>query len=269
MNYTDTGNHEGETVVMSTGLGGFGAFWKPQIPALEERFRVIGYDHRGCGANAGPLPEPYSMAHMAEDVVEILDAAGAENCHFVGHALGGLVGLELALKAPERLASLTLVNAWAAVSSHTLRCFEARLALLKHVGVEAYVKAQPIFLYSAAHAAANAQAVDREVEHAIAAFQGEETLLKRVGALAAFDVRDRLEEIAVPALVAASRDDVLAPWTASRDLAEGLPAAELCMTEAGGHAFTAVDPAPFNNVLLRFLAKNSMAASLQAIDSPA
>ena len=247
---------------MSTGLGGFGAFWKPQIPALEERFRVIAYDHRGCGANAGPLPEPYSVAHMADDVVEILDAAGVKSCHFVGHALGGLVGLELALKAPDRLASLTLVNVWAKVSSHTLRCFEARLALLRHVGVEAYVKAQPIFLYSAAHAAANAQAVDREVEHAIAAFQGEETLLKRVSALAAFDVRGRLEEIAVPTLVAASRDDVLAPWTASRDLAEGLTAAELWMAEAGGHAFTAVDPEPFNDALLQFLARNSMAASL-------
>lgn len=246
---------------MSTGLGGFGAFWKPQLAALETRYRVIVYDHRGCGANTGPLPEPYSIAHMADDVVEILDAAGVENCHFVGHALGGLVGLELALKAPERLASLTLVNAWAVVSSHTLRCFEARLALLRHVGVEAYVKAQPIFLYSAAYAAANLEAIEREVEHAIAAFQGEETLLKRVSALAAFDARDRLSGIAVPTLVAASRDDVLAPWTASRDLAGGLPAAELWMTEAGGHAFTAVDPSPFNDVLLRFLAKNSMPAS--------
>ncbi|WP_261401794.1 pyrimidine utilization protein D [Chenggangzhangella methanolivorans] len=248
-------------MLLSTGLGGFGAFWKPQLAALEQRFRVIVYDHRGCGANAGPLPNGYAIAHMADDVVEILDAAGVGRCHFAGHALGGLVGLELALKSPERLATLTLVNAWAAVSLHTLRCFEARLALLRHVGVEAYVKAQPIFLYSAAHAAANAEAIDREVAHAIAAFQGEETLLRRVSALSAFDVRDRLGEIAVPTLVAASRDDVLAPWTASRDLAERLPAAELWMAESGGHAFTVVDPKPFNDVLLHFLAKGGMPAS--------
>ncbi|WP_309391851.1 pyrimidine utilization protein D [Chelatococcus sambhunathii] len=255
MRYEATGRDGAgvETVVLSTGLGGFGAFWRPQLAGLAERYRVIAYDHRGCGANAGPLPDPYAIADMADDVLAILDDAAVERCHFVGHALGGLVGLELALTASERVASLTLVNAWAAVSSHTLRCFEARLALLKAVGVEAYVKAQPIFLYSAAFAAEREDAIAREVAHGIETFQGEDTLLRRVGALKAFDIRDRLTEIETPTLVAAARDDVLAPWTASRDLAAALPKARLWLQDEGGHAFTAADPEPFNEELLRFL----------------
>jgi aminoacrylate hydrolase len=240
-------------ILLSAGLGGAGAFWQPQLDALGERYRLVLYDQRGTGRNRAPLPEPYSIGMMADDVLEVLDAAGIQRCHFMGHALGGLVGLDLALRAPERLASLILVNAWARADPHTLRCFEARLALLRHVGAEAYVKAQPIFLYPGTWLTANAERVAAEEAHGIAHFQGSETIQRRIAALMAFDVTARLAEITTPTLVAASRDDVLVPWHRSRDLAAGLPNAQLWLVPEGGHGFTVTEPAPFNVEALRFL----------------
>jgi aminoacrylate hydrolase len=128
---------EAPTIILSAGLGGLGAYWRPQIAALADRFHVILYDQRGTGANAGPLPTPYSISAMADDVFAVADDAGAERLHFMGHALGGLIGIEAALSKPNRLASLILVNAWDKLSSHTRRCFDARLGLLDHVGPEA------------------------------------------------------------------------------------------------------------------------------------
>src|SRR5580693_6567345 len=84
------------TVVLSAGLGGLGHFWRPQLEALGAHHRVIVYDQRGTGANTGELPDNYSIAHMADDVITVLDNASVASCHFAGHALGGLVGLELA-----------------------------------------------------------------------------------------------------------------------------------------------------------------------------
>lgn len=245
---------EAETVVLSAGLGGAAAFWAPQMAALEAHYQVLAYDHRGTGANAGPLPAPYSIAQMAADVVAMLDDASIQRAHVVGHALGGLVGLQLGLDTPGRLRSLILVNSWARLDPHTARCFEARLALLRHVGPEAYVRAQPIFLYPAAWQSAHADRMARDDAHGIAHFQGAPALEARVAALQAFDVALRLGAIGVPTLLAASRDDVLVPYTCSQTLAEGLPNATLSLIPEGGHGFTVTEAAAFNDAMLRFLA---------------
>lgn len=245
-----------DTIVLSSGLGGAAAFWTPQVPALVHAgYRVIAYDQRGTGRSAEALPTPYSIAHMARDVVEILDITGTERCHLMGHALGGLVGLQLALDAPERVASLVLINAWSRPNSHSARCFDARLALLGACGPRAYVEAQPIFLYPAAWCVANAARVQAEVDHAFAHFPGEATMRARIGALRAFDVHDRLAEIDVPTLVAAATDDTLVPWTCSQALHDELPDAVLDLVRQGGHAHSVTEAESFNHSMLSFLAR--------------
>lgn len=253
MKFHVTGREGGEAVFLSAGLGGAAAFWAPQIPALEPHFRVIHADHRGTGANREPLPEGYTIAHMARDVLEVLDAAGVRRAHILGHALGGLVALELARMAPERVNKLVLVNAWAKADVHTGRCFDVRLGILAAQGPAAYVAAQPLFLHSAEYASAHHAKILAEIAHGTAHFQGEDTLRKRIGALRAFDARADLARIAAPCLVAAAKDDLLVPWTASKALAEALPHATLWLTQHGAHAFTVERPEPFNTDMLRFL----------------
>ena len=255
MRYDIFGNADANaaTIVLSAGLGGLGGFWRPQFETLGQRFRVIVYDHRGTGKNAESLPDGYAIADMADDVVAILDDAGVARCHFIGHALGGLVGLDIALRAPSRLASLVLVNAWATVDSHTLRCFEVRKALLDHVGPEAYVHAQPIFLHPAAWLSEHAAVIAREEEHGNANFQGADNLTRRLEALLAFDAGGSLGEIEAPTLVVAARDDVLVPYTCSQTLARGIKNARLWLAAEGGHACSVTDPGPFNATLLEFL----------------
>ncbi|MDI3383261.1 pyrimidine utilization protein D [Xenophilus aerolatus] len=244
------------SVLLSSGLGGSAGFWRPQIPALVGAgWRVVAYDQRGTGRSPADLPADYAIADMARDVAEVMDATGTARCHLVGHALGGLVGLQLALDAPERVAGLVLVNAWSQPNPHSARCFDARLALLAAGGARAYVQAQPIFLYPADWAAAHAEQVQAEVEHAIEHFPGDANMRARIGALRAFDVDARLHEVAAPTLVACAQDDVLVPWTMSLRLAERLPRATLERSAHGGHAHSVTDPARFNAALLAFLAR--------------
>ncbi|MEI6200914.1 MAG: pyrimidine utilization protein D [Enhydrobacter sp.] len=242
-----------DTVLLSAGLGGAAGYWAPQLAALKARYRVIAYDQAGTGRAKRELPEDHSIEAMADEVLAILDATKTDACHLVGHALGGLVGLDLARRIPKRLKSLTIVNGWARADDHTKRCFEARLLLLKHAGPEAYVRAQPIFLYPAVWLAQNAERAKHEDAHGLAGFQGADTLRRRIGALLRFDATADLANLKLPVLVVASRDDVLVPATKSEELAAAIPGAELHMATYGGHGINVTEPAAFNTLLLGFL----------------
>lgn len=58
---------------------------------------------------------------MAAELGELLEEQAAEPVHFIGHALGGLIGLELARRSPELVASLLFINAWSEPNAHSRR----------------------------------------------------------------------------------------------------------------------------------------------------
>lgn len=253
--YTEVhGPAEGEAVLLSSGLGGSAGYWSLQIPVLVEAgYKVIAYDQHGTGRSKEALPSDYYIEDMARDVKRILDATQTRKCHFVGHALGGLVGLQLALDFPDRVSSLTLINAWSEPNPHSARCFDVRLTLLDESGPRAYVEAQPIFLYPASWCAANADRVQAEVEHALAHFPGAATMRARIGALRRFNVTRRLAGISVPTLISVAKDDVLVPWTCSLMLSEHLENVVYHSVPHGAHAHNITAADEFNAALLSFL----------------
>jgi aminoacrylate hydrolase len=244
---------DASTVLLSSGLGGSAHYWTPQIPALAKDFRVIAYDQTGTGRSGGTLPANYAIADMAADVATLLDRLAVTKTHFIGHALGGLIGLQLAVDRPAMVDRLVLVNAWAKTHPHTLRCFAARKSLLLNTGAEAYVQAQPLFLYPAAWLADRQDWLAEQDAAAIAHFPPTQTVLQRIQAVEAFDLTAHIAAITAPSLVIATRDDVLVPCTCSIALADQLPQVRLELLEHGGHACNITDPAGFDTMVTAFL----------------
>lgn len=239
-------------LILSSGLGGSAAYWTPNLEALAARFRVLAYDHRGTGRSDRALSDATSVEDMAADVLALMDHAGMGRAHFIGHALGGMIGIEAAL-AGGRIDRLVVVNGWRALSPHTRRCFAARLALLRGAGAEAFLAAQPLFLYPPDWIAANDAALDAELAHHLAAFPGAGTMEKRIAAVSAYaPCAERLARLG-DVLVIATRDDFLVPHAAALALAEPIPRADVATFGWGGHACNVTDPAGFNRLVLRFL----------------
>ena len=247
------GPEDGEVLILSPGLGGSADYWRPNLPALAKDHRVLLYDHRGTGRSDRALPDGVTVEHFADDILALMDALRIEAATLIGHAAGGVAGLALVLKAPARVRRLIVVNGWAAPDAHFLRCFEARLALLKGSGPEAYLRAQPIFLYPADWNSEHHAELEFELPAQLAHFQGVETLAKRIAALAAFDISARLGEIGAPVLVVAARDDILVPPRAGEALADGLPNAGLANPAFGGHACNVTYPDEFDGFILAWL----------------
>ena len=255
------GPADGETVVLSAGLGGSGNYWAPQLPALTNRYRVLVYDHFGTGRSRGDVPEFYTVEAMAAELGELLEEQAAEPVHFIGHALGGLIGLELARRSPELVASLLLINAWSEPNAHSRRCFSVRRKLLLHSGPEAYLEAQPLFLFPPVWIAANSEWLEQESTHMLASFPSQANVLRRMAALQAWQpAPQELAEVHAETLVLATRDDALVPWTCSQKLAGRLPNSGIRLLPEGGHAVNVTEVERFNELMLDHLRKHRLPA---------
>lgn len=99
---------EGPPVLFIQGVGVHRGGWSPQVEALSSEFRCLSFDNRGMGRSQ-PLTLPLTVEQMADDARALLDCQGWESAHVVAHSLGGPIALELALSAPGRVRSLSLL----------------------------------------------------------------------------------------------------------------------------------------------------------------
>lgn len=255
--YETHGPADAPPVVVSPGLGGSGAYWAPNLDALTQDHRVILYDHRGTGRSGRTLQPNLSVGDMASDALAVMNDVGVAGATFVGHALGGLIGMLLALRAPDLVRRLVVINGWAAPDPHLDRCFETRLALLRDSSVTAFLRAQPIFLYPAPWISRNDAKLREEAEGQLRNFPGAEVVEARIAALRAFDVSDSLHRLRADVLLIAAKDDMLVPVTCSERLAEGLPNARIAPM-LGGHACNVTQAEIFNRILLAWLSRERL-----------
>ncbi|MFI6818250.1 alpha/beta fold hydrolase [Nonomuraea sp. NPDC050328] len=75
--------------------------------------RVIRYDHRDTGRSdtVDFAAQPYTWEDIKNDVYRVMDAHGLDSAHLVGHSAGGLLAQLIAVEAPERVRSLTVIAA--------------------------------------------------------------------------------------------------------------------------------------------------------------
>lgn len=97
--YDDHGPRDGRIVVLCHGLGAGGAQFEADALAFAaEGFRVLVPDLRGHGRSGRPdpeNPENYAIPRMAQDLLDMLDHAGADRVDYVGNSLGGILALHL------------------------------------------------------------------------------------------------------------------------------------------------------------------------------
>jgi pimeloyl-ACP methyl ester carboxylesterase len=106
-------------VVLVHGLGGCAANWVDVAPSLAERYRVLVPELPGHGLST-PLPAVPNLAVFADRLAVLADRERMLPAAFVGHSLGGVVAVRLALRRPDAVSALVLA-ATAGISSATRR----------------------------------------------------------------------------------------------------------------------------------------------------
>jgi pimeloyl-ACP methyl ester carboxylesterase len=170
--------------------------------------------------------------------------------------MGGCIAQELALKYPDRVRSLVLAASLARPyprSSHILRT----MGRLNREGIsrESQVRLQLFWLFTPGFFE-DPKRVQMVVDGMMANPYVEplHAYVRKLEAVGGFDTRDRLHRIAAPTMVLVGQEDILTPPILSRELAAGIPNAELVVLEGGGHAFSGEIWQDFNRAVLDFLA---------------
>lgn len=100
----------GEPVLLVHGITTNSFIWREIIPSLETGFDVIAVDLLGCGESDLSLDLDYSITAQAELLAAFIHELGIAPSHFVGHDIGGGIAQILAVRHPDLLRSLTLIN---------------------------------------------------------------------------------------------------------------------------------------------------------------
>ncbi len=108
----DAGPADGEPVVLLHGFPQDSAAWDAMSPELHQHgFRTLALDQRGYSPMARPRGRRnYTLRETTADVLALLDAAGLEGAHVVGHDWGGIVAWALGAWHPERVRTLTALS---------------------------------------------------------------------------------------------------------------------------------------------------------------
>lgn len=225
----------GPPLLLVTGLGGLAKFWAPAAAELGKRYTVITFDHRAVGASTRGTA-PLSVDLLADDVIAVLDVAGADKALLLGHSMGGAIGQRFAVKHAARLKGLVLSGTWLRPNRFMRTLFASRLKLLTADPV-GYAALGTLMGYPPEWLEANWHVMETAMASAPQAAAQIASVTERIHALLAFDGGEDASTLPGPVLVQGALDDMIVPAFLQDELAAAIPHAAYHAFPDGGHLF--------------------------------
>ena len=242
-------------MVFIQGLGILGRAWKPQVEALGAEYQCLTFDNRGIGRSQ-PRGCGITIPRMAEDALALMDAEGWEWAHVVGQSMGGVIAMEMALRARPRVRSLALTCSLARGSGVFPRSPGMLWRWLRtQVGTRSQKREAllELMLPERVLAGTNRVAPASELAELFGHDLGDHPPVsaRQLWALVRHDLTGRLGELAgLPTLVVSASDDRITPPDFGRALARAIGGARFVEIQDASHAVD-IQRAGEVNALLR------------------
>jgi 3-oxoadipate enol-lactonase len=243
----ETGSGPATPIVFLHGVGSDKSAWAPQLAHFGKSRRALAFDYPGYG-ESDPAPDA-TRDDFAATILAAMDTLSVGKAHFCGLSLGGVIAIALHAAATPRCASLILADSFASHPNGEA-IFDRSLDASRTIGMRPLAEARAGALLGKAAG----EAIHREVIETMA---GIDPAAYVVGARAVWlaDQRERARAIGVPTLVLVGDEDVITPPALSEELAALVPGAILESIPGAGHLANLEQPAAFNAIIDRFLAK--------------
>ncbi|WCN04101.1 bifunctional 3-oxoadipate enol-lactonase/4-carboxymuconolactone decarboxylase PcaDC [Streptomyces sp. M92] len=245
LQYRFDGPEQAPVLVMGPSLGATWHMWDRQVPELAQQWRVFRFDLPGHGG--APAHPAGSVADLTSRLLATLDGLGVQRFGYAGCAFGGAVGVELALRHPERLASLALIAA--SPRFGTADEFRQRGVIVRTNGLDPIARSSPERWFTGGFAAAQPAITEWAVQMVRTTDPG--CYIAACEALAAFDVRGELGQVGAPTLVLVGSDDQVTGPAEARTLVAGIPDARLAVVPGASHLVPVEQPGAVTDLLVR------------------
>jgi 3-oxoadipate enol-lactonase/4-carboxymuconolactone decarboxylase len=237
-------------LVLGPSLGTSTRLWSACADALAEDYDIVAWDLPGHGRSA-PTTEPFTIADLAGSVLDVVDRVRPGRFCYAGDSVGGAVGLQLLLDAPDRVQAAAVVCSGARIGEDT--AWRERAELVRRSGTPVMVSASaqrwfaPSFLD---RDPATGSALLHDLQSA-----DSESYALVCEALAAFDVRDRLGDVGAPVLAVSGAVDVTAPPELGRLVAETVRDGTFVLLDGVAHLAPAEAPERTAGLLRSFFSR--------------
>ncbi|MEV6283989.1 3-oxoadipate enol-lactonase [Kribbella sp. NPDC051770] len=240
-----TGPADAPVVVLSNSLGSTTAMWDANLAGLEQHFRVVRYDTRGHGASPVP-PGPYVIDDLVDDVLTLLDDLDVARAHFVGLSLGGMTGLRLAAREPDRVDRLVVL----CTSAHLgpASGWYDRAKTVRTEGTAAVATAVVSRWFTPA-----LLPTERARSEAMVSSTPPEGYAACCEAIATMDLRPDLPTITTPTLAIAGADDPATPPPHLAAIADSVRDGRLLVVPNAAHLANAEQPAIITPAIVEHL----------------
>lgn len=246
--FTDPWRKPDTTLLLHAAMGN-ATRWFRWVPRLARRFRVVRMELRGHGQSAMPAPDgQFSLQHLVDDAIELLDLAGARQAHVVGNSAGGYVSQKLAIQHPARVKTVALFGSTPGLKrSHALTW----LPLVKERGLRK-------FLADTIHERFDSSADPELVEWFLdQAGSNDPVFVERfITHMCTHDFMDEIDRIRCPTLIVAAGEEQIGNANAYLEMQNRIKGSELKLYETTGHNICDGYPERCMDDLLAFLHKH-------------
>ncbi len=249
LNYELHGD-KGPWVVLSHSLACHLHMWDAQINLLKNRFRVLAYDTRGHGQSDAPAGA-YTLDELVEDARGLLSGLGVEKPHWVGLSMGGMIGMEYALKYPGAFQSLVLCDTTSRMPAEMAPAWEGRIKTATEEGMSALVDPTLERWFTEPFRNSRQDVIDGVADMIVST-----SVTGYVGcchAIPKIDCTDELHTITCPVQIIVGEQDAGTPVVMSEAILKAIPGSELVVIPHASHLSNLEQPEKFNQALDRFL----------------
>lgn len=254
--YLEDSGGPGPVVLFSHGLLLSCRMFDEQVASLRDRYRCVAYDHRGQGRSADSHERAVSIETCTADAMALIEQLACGPVHFVGLSMGGFVGMRVAARRPDLVASLTLLNTSAEPEDPThLPRYRTLSTIVRWFGPRIVMgRVMPILF-------GHAWLDDPQQQESRALWRrrlngNRRSIVRAVaGVLERDGVAHELGRITCPVGVAVGEEDVATPPALGRSIAMSIPGSTITVLPRGGHSSAIEQPHAVTRVIESTIAR--------------